>query len=73
MKSYIILQHSADGASPSEVREKLLSLGFKPTVGLYDYEYEWDKSATTDECIYLADNIQRTLQGMNVMFKLESV
>lgn len=73
MKTYLVLYHNSDGAAPTMIRKKLFSLGFKPIRWLHDYEYVWDKSATTEDCLTLADKIQKTLDGMNVIFKLETI
>jgi hypothetical protein len=58
---------------PSEVVERLHMLGFKPTYGPYDFEYEWGKNAGVKEAIWFADRIHETLKGCQVLFHLETV
>jgi hypothetical protein len=48
-------------------------MGFEPTTGNYDGVYKWDKKATLDDAIYLADTVYLTLKGTGAMFKLETV
>ena len=48
-------------------------MGFKPVHGNYDYEYNWDKEATLDEAVHLADKVHETLANGNVFYRLETV
>ncbi len=73
MKSYLIIWFNSEGAKPSEINQRLLSLGFKPMAGTHDYVYEWRKNVEVEEILRFGDKVQMTLQGLNVMFKLETV
>ena len=73
MKSYLTVTFHSEGLKPSEVVERLHMLGFKPTHGPYDFEYEWGKNASVKEAIWFADRIHETLKGCNVLFHLETV
>ncbi len=73
MKTYLVVMFNSDGAKPTEVTKRLLGLGFRPVRGNYDYVYEWDKRARTDDVIRFGDKVQLTLQGLGVMFRLETV
>jgi hypothetical protein len=73
MKTYIILFFSTEGAKPSKVFDALNNLGFEPTTGNFDGVYNWDKQATLDDAINLADKVVATLKGMGVRVKLETV
>ena len=64
---------NSEGVKPSEVVERLHMLGFKPTHGPYDFEYEWGKNASVKEAIWFADRIHETLKGCQVLFHLETV
>lgn len=48
-------------------------MGFQPTTGNYDGVFKWDKKATLDDAIYLADRVHLTLKGTGAIFKLETV
>ena len=73
MKTYLTIFFSSEGASPSEVVERLQSLGFAPTQGNYDFVYSWDKNVSVEEQIWFADRIKAALEGMQVHFKAETV
>ena len=48
-------------------------LGFRPTTGTYDFVYDWGKNATVQDAIWFADKIHATLEGMNVLFRMETI
>jgi hypothetical protein len=73
MKTYISVFFSTEGAKPSKVLDALNNLGFQPTTGNFDGVFSWDKQATLDEAINLADKVVASLKGMGVMVKLETV
>ena len=73
MKSYLIVWFNSEGGRPSEITQRLMSMGFKPVQGEYDYVYDWSDSVNTDEILQIGDKVQHTLKGLNVMFKIESI
>ena len=73
MKTCLKVTFSSEGAKPSEVINRLRSLGFKPVIGEHDMIYEWGDSATADDSIWFADKIQATLEGFKVMFQIETL
>ena len=73
MISYLKVQFSTDGARPSEVLETLHNLGFETTRGRFDAIYRWGGNATIDDALFLADKVHATLQGMGVLFEMETV
>ncbi len=73
MKSYLIIWFNSEGGKPSEINQRLMSLGFKPMQGTHDYVYEWSKNVDVEEILRFGDKVQMTLAGLNVMFKLESI
>jgi hypothetical protein len=73
MKSYLVVWFNSEGGKPSEISQRLMSLGFKPVQGTYDFVYEWGKNARIEELLHFGDKVQMTLQGLNVMFKLETM
>ena len=73
MITYIRIMFSSEGRRPSLVFEAIRSLGFEATTGNYDGIYKWDKKATVEEAIFLADKVQHTLRGMGVIYTLETV
>ncbi|MGC8609581.1 MAG: hypothetical protein ACP5UV_06920 [Thermoplasmata archaeon] len=73
MKTYIKVSFSSEGARPSEVINRLRSLGFKPIIGEHDMVYEWDNGTTLEDTIWFADKIHATLAGYNIRFEIETV
>lgn len=73
MKTYLILWFNSEGAMPSEVNRRLMSLGFKPIQGVHDYVYDWDSNTDFDDILRFGDKTQMTLKGLNVMFKIETI
>ena len=73
MKTYLLIWFNSNGASPSDVNQRLMSLGFKPMQGSYDYVYDWDNSVDMDEILRFGDKVHISLQGSGVMFKIETV
>ena len=73
MKSYLIIWFNSEGGKPSEINQRLMSLGFKPMHGSHDYVYHWDKTVDVDEVLNFGDKVQMTLKDLNVMFKLETI
>ena len=73
MITYLTVTFNSDGAKPSDVVQRLQSLGFVPTTGNYDFMYEWGGNAGVEEAVDLADQIHLTLKGTNVLYKVETV
>lgn len=73
MKTYLMIFFNSEGARPSEVTSRLLSLGFKPTTGNYDYVYDWGNKKDVKEVIKFGDRIHETLKGYQVLFKMETI
>ena len=74
MKTYLSIWYNSagDSSSPTEVNNRLMSLGFKPMRGLYDYVFEWNMNATLEDVLRMGDKVQLTLVGTGVLFKIET-
>ena len=73
MRSYLSIWFSSDGTRPSEITQRLLSMGFRPMKGNYDYVYDWTESPNTEKAISLTEQVHATLKGCNVRFKMETL
>ncbi|HIH20214.1 TPA: hypothetical protein HA244_03015 [Candidatus Micrarchaeota archaeon] len=73
MKTYLMVLFSSEGSAPQEVADRLTSLGFKPVHGEYDFAYPWVHSPSVEEVLSFGDQVHKTLKGMKVMFKMETV
>lgn len=72
MKSYLSIWFNSEGARPMEVTDRLMGMGFRPMKGEFDYAYDWDKKATLEEALTLADKVHATLKGCKVNFKIDT-
>jgi hypothetical protein len=73
MKTYLRLMFNTDGAPASEIKSRLLGLGFEATRGNYDFVYEWGRDATVEDLLWFVDRIQAALKGSNALFTVETV
>lgn len=73
MKTYLTVSFGSEGAPPSKVNEILLSMGFQPVTGNYDFVYDWGKNPKIKEILWFGDKVHAALKGTNVFFKLETI
>ncbi len=73
METYLRVTFDSEGAKPSEIAGRLLSAGFQPTHGNYDFVYDWQGSASRDQILDLSDEVSRLLRGYRVRFEIETV
>ncbi len=73
VETYIRVTFDSEGATPSEVANRLRSFGFVPTHGNYDFVYDWKGPARREQIVGLADEITRQLRGYRVRFEIETV
>jgi len=72
MKTYLLVFHSSEGALPSEVVERIKSVGFSVMKGYYDFVYEWEDQENVEEVVKIADVLHSVLKGTGTTFKLET-
>ncbi|PKK81335.1 MAG: hypothetical protein CVT47_02970 [Thermoplasmata archaeon HGW-Thermoplasmata-2] len=72
MKTYLTVMFNSEGEAPSKVSDTLMSMGFQPITGNYDYVYDWGTKANIKEIIWFGDKVQAALKGAKVLFKLET-
>jgi hypothetical protein len=73
MKTYLLVWFNSEGARPSEINRRLMSLGFEPMQGTYDFVYNWNSNFSIHKVLEFGDKVYLSLQGTGVMFKLESL
>jgi hypothetical protein len=67
MRTNVSIIVSSEGGLMSEVARIFSGLGFKPTLGMHDFVYEWKETKVTPEkVIDLIDKVQKKLRGVNV-------
>ena len=65
---------NSEGATPSEIKNQLLNMGFKATKGNYDFVYDWGNStANLDDLVFFADKVHAALKGSDVYFSIETI
>lgn len=72
MKTYLLMWFNSNGASPSDVNRRLMSLGFQPVQGPYDYVYDWGDNVDVDEILRFGDKVHLSLKDFGVLFKIET-
>jgi hypothetical protein len=72
VKTYLKVLFSADGAPPSRINDALAALGFEPTTGRHDWEYEWAGGAI-DDILEFGDRIHAALAGTKCLFQMETI
>ena len=73
MKTYLVIWHNSEGGTPSQVHDRLVSMGFKPVKGNFDYVYEWNKMSSIHQILEIGNAVHATLKGQKVLYKLETV
>ena len=70
MRTFVVVTLSSEGASATQVTNKLMDLGFKTMLGSHDFVYYWDEDDVTPEnVIQFVDKVQTELKGMNVFLQ----
>jgi hypothetical protein len=80
MSGYITrvrLWFNSEGASPSEIMNRLTELGFTPIRGFYDFVYEHSPDDVTDSnlseaIIEIANALHKALDGFKVLYTLDT-
>ena len=67
MKTNVSIIVNSEGGLMSEVAKRFMELGFKPTLGMHDFVYNWEEANITPEkVIDLIDKTQKKLKGFDV-------
>jgi hypothetical protein len=67
MRTNVSIIVTSEGGLMSEVAKRFEELGFKPTLGMHDFVYDWEETNVTPETVIaLIDKVQKKLKDMNV-------
>ena len=67
------MHFGTDGIKPSDVAEKIESLGFETKFGSVDFVYDWkDKKPSKEEVLSLGDKIAVMLKGSGAVFNIDT-
>ena len=69
MRTFVVVTVSSEGSSASQVTNKLIDMGFEASLGNHDFVYNWDKNVEPEAVIRFVDDVQKKLQGMNVLLQ----
>ena len=67
MKTYVRMEFSSEGASPTDVIKKMEGLGFTLVMGDYDFQFTHKSSK---EFFELLDKMHGALKGTNIRYML---
>lgn len=73
--SYLTVNLNSEGATPTEVTQKLKDMGWEAMYGPYDYKYTWDDTENNNydniyEFLTKLENVHNTLKGLKVYYKV---
>jgi len=67
MRTHVSIIVSSEGRPLSEIAKIFKDLGFKPTLGMHDFVYDWEETKVTPEMVIeLVDKVQIKLKGTQV-------
>ena len=67
MRTNVSIIVNSEGGLMSEVAERIIDIGFKPSLGMHDFQYNWEGvNVTPEKVIELIDKVQKKLKGLNV-------
>jgi hypothetical protein len=67
MRTNVSIIENSEGGLMSEIADKIKDLGFTLTIGMHDFQYEWEGlNVTPERIINLIDKVQKKLKGLNV-------
>ena len=72
METYIDVYISSDGVKSSEILQKLVEMGLKPSIGEHDFIYDWKRIVSIEEEIELIDKIQEKLKGTGLILQFKT-
>ncbi len=72
LKTYIRLKYNSRGTKPSEVYKLLKEQKFLPTIGEYDFVYDWGegKDVEPDQILEKLDSIHDVLKELDVIYEV---
>ncbi len=73
METYLDVYLHADGVKASVIYEKLLEMGFKPTIGDHDFVYNWKRIVNLEEEIAFVDTVQTALKDTRALLRFSTM
>ena len=74
MRTYVRMLFNSEGIDPKSIVAIMDEVGFKPSLGIHDFVYEWGKKhASIDDVFDLAARLHSRLKGINVSYEITTV
>lgn len=70
MKTYVDIYFNSEGPQPTDIVESMRGIGLEPLRGPHDFIFEWKDD---DEFLAKVGEIHKILQGLNVIYRFETV
>ena len=67
MRTNVNIILNSEGGLMSEVAKRIKEIGFQPSLGMHDFQYDWEGlNVTPEKVIELIDKVQKKLKGLKV-------
>ncbi|MFQ6061136.1 MAG: hypothetical protein ACE5KV_07585 [Thermoplasmata archaeon] len=74
MRTYVTVYVSSEGEKASEVAEKMREMGFRTTLGTFDFVYEWtQRDVPSAKVIEFVDKVQARLNGSGALLHFTTI
>jgi hypothetical protein len=72
VKTYLRLKYRSKGTKPSEIYKLLIEKKFTPTIGEYDFVYDWNNAdeVKVDEILKVLDTVYDALNSVDVDYEV---
>jgi len=79
--TFVTVTFSSDGGKASEIHKLMKELGFRTTLGNFDYVYKWDVKEikpgevakfVEEQLVKLVDRVQAKLEGKKVQLEFRT-
>ncbi len=74
MRTYVTVYVSTEGEKASDVAVKMKELGFRTTLGTFDFVYEWtQRNVPSLRVIEFVDEVQAKLSGSGTILHFTTI
>lgn len=72
-RTYLVMYFGTKGIMPSEVAQRIESLGFETMFGSVDFVYDWkERMPSKEEVLALGDKVSELLKDSGAIFNLDT-
>lgn len=74
MRTYVTVYVWSEGEKASEVADKMKEMGFRTTLGTFDFVYEWQqRNVPSAKIIEFVDEVQAKLNGSGALLHFTTI